>query len=84
MKNSVMIRKKMDDLGRVVIPKDFRKQLGITIKEELEVYVKGKSVIIQKPTTCCNICNGNDNLHEFEGQLYCGNCIQKLSQILVS
>ena len=33
MKNSVMIRKKMDDLGRVVIPKDFRKQLGITIKE---------------------------------------------------
>lgn len=80
---SVVILKKVDDLGRVTIPVDIRRQLKIDLDEKLEVFTDGTSVIYRKHNNTCTICGSNKNLHEFEGQLYCNNCIHKLSQILV-
>ncbi len=42
------MNRKIDDLGRIVIPKEIRKRLGIHDNDSLEIIVKGKSIILKK------------------------------------
>ena len=79
----VGITRKVDKLGRVVIPIEIRRQLGITIKDELGIYVQGRKVVFEKSPTSCIICNSGSHLHNFEGQLFCDNCIKKLAKVSV-
>lgn len=47
MKSTGIVRK-VDDLGRVVIPKELRRTLGIDLKDPLEIYIDGDQIILQK------------------------------------
>lgn len=82
MKNDVKLMP-VDNLGRVVIPVHIRTNLQIVEKDKLEVFTKGRSIIFQKPIITCVVCNTDKNLFEFEGQLFCGNCIKKMTQMLL-
>ncbi len=73
----------VDDLGRVVIPVDIRNNFGIEKKDKLEVYAEGQKIVFQKPSKNCVICGKNKNLHDYKGQLFCENCVRKLSQQIV-
>ncbi|MBD7939656.1 AbrB/MazE/SpoVT family DNA-binding domain-containing protein [Cytobacillus sp. Sa5YUA1] len=47
MKSTGIVRK-VDELGRVVIPKELRRSLGINEKDPLEIYTEGEQIILQK------------------------------------
>jgi len=54
---STGITRKVDELGRIVIPKELRKNLNINIKDSLEIYTKGNQIILEKfQTAICTKC----------------------------
>lgn len=73
MKSTGIVRR-IDDLGRVVIPKETRKVLSWNKGDSMEFYTVGDKVIIRKYERSCTFCGSMDNLTEFGGQKVCGNC----------
>ncbi|MEV2354245.1 AbrB/MazE/SpoVT family DNA-binding domain-containing protein, partial [Paenibacillus larvae] len=57
MKATGIVRK-LDDLGRVVIPKELRRTLGIGEKDALEIYVDGERIVLKKYEPGCYLCGG--------------------------
>lgn len=54
--NDTGIVRKVDDLGRIVIPMELRRTLGIKVKDPIQIYVEGERIILQKHRDACVIC----------------------------
>ena len=80
MKSTGMVRH-VDELGRVVIPKEIRNKLDIKEKDPLEIYVEGYAVILKKFESNCIFCGNAKKLTEYKGKLVCDKCLSKLSSI---
>ena len=68
------IKRKVDDLGRVVIPAAIRRALGLEVGEEVEVSLEGERVVIAKATDRCAFCGAGDELTHFRGKGVCWSC----------
>lgn len=79
MKSTGVVRK-VDELGRIVIPIELRNKLGIAEKDPLEIYVDGTNIILKKFETNCVFCGSTKKLINFEKKLICGKCLKKLSE----
>lgn len=77
MSKSYFIRK-IDELGRIVIPIEIRKILDIKEKDSLGISLENNCIFIKKETPYCIFCNSNSNLRFFNNKNICNNCIQKL------
>ena len=77
MKSTGMIRK-VDELGRIVIPKEIRKKLGIDIKDPIEIYVEGRSINLKKVESNCLFCGSNKNLITYKEKLICRKCLDTI------
>ena len=62
MKATGIVRK-VDELGRIVLPAELRRTLSIAEKDPLEIYVDGGSIILQKHEERCVFCGGSEDLH---------------------
>ncbi len=71
----------VDELGRVVIPKEIRKTLNISVKDILDIFVDGNSIIMQKSTGHCVICGSAEDLSELEGRYICRECTEKIKNM---
>ncbi len=81
MGNSGMVRN-VDKMGRVVIPKEIRKQLNIeTENDSLEISVEGDNIILRKYRPACFICKTLDEIVNYNGYNVCVNCIEKLQKL---
>lgn len=78
MKSTGMVRK-VDELGRIVIPMEIRRTLSIEQKDPLEIYVDGDRIILRKYGEECVFCGGSEDLAEYEGKFVCAACIKKLA-----
>ncbi|MGN1411592.1 MAG: AbrB/MazE/SpoVT family DNA-binding domain-containing protein [Oscillospiraceae bacterium] len=72
--------RKIDELGRIVIPIDIRRKLGVNNGESLEIALQNDTVILKKHQETCIFCFGSENLSQFEGKLVCSKCIEKLKK----
>lgn len=73
------IRRKVDDLGRVVIPAGIRRSLNIREGDAVEVTVEGERVVISRPRDACVFCGREeDHLRNFRGRLVCRDCLEGL------
>jgi transcriptional pleiotropic regulator of transition state genes len=79
MKSTGIVRK-VDELGRVVIPIELRRVLQIGEKDTLEIYVDGDSIILRKYEPTCIFCSNND-VRLFRGKNVCTSCLEELQQI---
>lgn len=79
-KNTGIIRR-VDELGRVVIPIEIRNQFDIVEKDPMEIYVDGNTIILKKYEPNCIFCGKNKNLLAFGDKLICDKCIAKISKI---
>lgn len=77
MKATGIVRK-VDELGRVVLPIELRRTLGIDIKDPLEIYVDDESITLKPYKPACILCGSNDDLVEYKGKKICRECIEKL------
>ena len=80
MKATGIIRK-VDELGRVVIPIEIRNKFNINEKDELEIYVDSSSIVLKKYEPNCIFCGSTKNLVEYKGKLICNKCSQKITEL---
>ena len=80
MKSTGIVRK-MDELGRVVIPIEIRNQFNIMEKDTIEIYVDGSSIILKKYEPNCIFCGNNENLINYNDKLICEECSKKISKM---
>ena len=71
---SLGIVRKIDELGRIVLPVELRRTLDIEIKDSLEIYIDGDRIILRKHGDSCVFCGNRDNLVEYKGKMVCANC----------
>ena len=79
MKSTGIVRK-VDELGRIVLPIEMRRTLDIAEKDTLEVYVEGDSIILRKYQDACVFCDSVRDLINFKGRCVCQDCIAMLSR----
>ena len=70
--------RKVDELGRIVLPIELRRSLDINIKDSLEIFVDGDSIVLKPYRPCCIFCGDADNTTDFLGKKVCAGCIDKL------
>ena len=80
MKSTGIIRK-VDELGRIVIPIELRNKLNIAIKDPIEIFVEGSSIILKKYEPNCIFCGNSKDLTSYKDKLVCSKCLTKLSDL---
>lgn len=80
MKSTGIVRK-VDDLGRIVIPKEMRRTYHIDTRDSLEIFVDGSSIILKKYTPACILCDSADNTVFLNQKHICRKCIERLAQL---
>ena len=76
MKATGIVRK-VDELGRIVLPIELRRTLGIEVRGPLEIYVDDESIMLKKYNPACILCGESGDLVEYKGKKVCRNCIDK-------
>lgn len=77
MKSTGIVRK-VDPLGRIVIPKETRKVLGIRERDPLEIYIDGEQIILKKYQPDCIFCGESENVVNYKGKNICKKCLAEL------
>lgn len=73
-----MVRK-IDDLGRIVVPAETRRLFNIREGDPLSISVEGDSIIVRKLEATCTFCGSTDDVSSFKGKGLCGECRRQLS-----
>lgn len=79
MKSTGIIRR-IDGLGRVVLPIELRRTLDLDIKDPVEIFVEGESIVLRKYEAACIFCGGTKAVTSFRGKLVCADCIRQLRE----
>jgi AbrB family transcriptional regulator, transcriptional pleiotropic regulator of transition state genes len=69
----------VDELGRIVIPIEIRKRLGLGEKDPLEISVREDVILLSKPQSVCVFCGRSASLREHRGRAVCEVCVTELS-----
>jgi transcriptional pleiotropic regulator of transition state genes len=80
MKSTGIVRK-MDTLGRVVIPIELRRTLGIDLKDSIEIFVDKDAIILKKYNPSCIYCDNASDLTSFGGKNICLECLEKIKSL---
>ena len=78
MKSTGIVRK-VDELGRIVLPIELRRTLNIGEKDSLEIYVDGSSIVLKKYQPACVFCDDATDVVNFKGKIICKNCLKELA-----
>ena len=79
MKATGVVRK-VDELGRIVHPVELRRNLGIEVRDPLEIFVDGESIILKPYRPCCILCGETDGIKQFSGKNICAGCIKEIAK----
>lgn len=77
MKSTGIIRK-VDDLGRIVLPIELRRTLDIAERDELEIYMENDQIILQKYEPACIFCGSARGLISHCGKNVCQDCVKQI------
>lgn len=83
MKSTGIVRR-IDELGRVVIPMEIRNQFGIHEKDPMEIYVNGSTIVLKKYEENCIFCGNTENLMKYGEKLICQDCAKHIEDLLHS
>ena len=78
MKTTGIIRN-IDELGRLVLPKEMRKHLEIDNNSPVEIFAEGDKIIVKKFAPRCVFCGSEGELAEYLGKKICHKCLEVLS-----
>ncbi len=77
MKSTGIVRK-VDELGRIVLPIELRRTLDIAEKDSLEIYVDDNSIVLKKYEPTCIFCGNSKDVITFKGKNICPACLSEL------
>ena len=78
MKSTGIVRK-VDELGRIVLPIELRRTLDIEVKDALEIYVDGAQIILKKYEPACTFCGNAKDVTNFKGKNICRDCLAEMA-----
>jgi transcriptional pleiotropic regulator of transition state genes len=73
MKTAENVRK-IDELGRIVLPKEIRRHLNIVYSDLLEIFVERDRILLKKLKPVCSLCGNDEDLIHFKGKSICSGC----------
>ena len=79
MKSTGIVRK-VDELGRIVLPIELRRTLDIEERDALEIFVDGDNIILHKYHPACIFCGGTKGIVSYKGKNVCPECVKHLSE----
>jgi transcriptional pleiotropic regulator of transition state genes len=77
---STGIVRKVDELGRIVLPIELRHTLDIEPRDSLEIYVDGNTILLRKYHPTCIFCEDSNDVISFRGKNICRKCIQAMNK----
>ena len=77
MKSTGVVRR-VDELGRIVLPISIRQNLDINVKDALEIHVEGDRIILQKYVPACIFCGHAEDVVYYNGKRICQECLQNI------
>jgi transcriptional pleiotropic regulator of transition state genes len=77
MKSTGIVRR-VDELGRVVLPSEMRQTLDIQMKDRIEIFLEGDRIVLQKYRPSCIFCEGDENVVFFKDKRICADCLSKI------
>ena len=77
MKSTGIVRK-LDELGRIVIPIELRRTLDIEERDSLEIYVYGEQIILKKYQPACIFCGEGKDVINYKGKNICNSCLDEM------
>ena len=80
MKATGIVRK-VDELGRIVIPIEMRRSLEVAEKDPLEIFVEGDRIILKKHESACVFCGKTKNCTQYQGKTICAKCLDELKSL---
>lgn len=80
MKSTGIVRK-IDELGRIVLPVEIRKVLDIKNKDSVEIFTDGDRIVLSKYQPSCSFCGDVNDIVYFEGKRICSACLEKIKQL---
>ena len=80
MKSTGIIRK-IDELGRFVIPMEMRNKLDISSNDSLEIYVEGTTIMLRKYEPDCVFCGSSKNVTPYKGKNVCEKCLNEMKKL---
>lgn len=81
MKSTGIVRK-VDKLGRIVLPIELRRTLGIEEQDRIEIFVDGESIILRKYQPACIFCDNAKDIINYKGKNICPDCIRAMNEKL--
>ena len=78
MKATGIVRK-VDELGRIVLPIELRRTLDIAERDPLEIYVDGSSIVLTKYQPACIFCGDSGDIITYKGKNVCEACLRELT-----
>jgi transcriptional pleiotropic regulator of transition state genes len=79
MKSTGIVRK-VDELGRIVLPIELRRTLEVAEKDALEIYVDGEQIILKKYQPACIFCSDAKDIQNYKGKNICASCFAELKK----
>lgn len=76
------IVRKVDELGRIVLPVELRRTMDIDVRDPLEIYVDGSTVILKKYSPSCIFCGSVENVLQYRSRNVCEDCLRQLASSL--
>lgn len=80
MKATGIVRK-LDQLGRIVIPKELRTTFDLKETDPIEIFVEGEDIVLRKYQPACIFCNEATDITQFEGKNVCKKCLAKIKKL---
>ena len=80
MKSTGIVRK-VDELGRIVLPIELRRTLDIAEKDSLEIYVDGAAIVLRKYEPSCIFCQSATDIVSFNGKNICKKCLDDIIKL---
>lgn len=78
MKATGIVRK-VDELGRIVLPVELRRTMEIDVRDPLEIYVDGANIILKKYSPSCLFCGQAEQIHIYRNKNVCETCLHELA-----
>ena len=79
MKSTGIVRR-IDDLGRIVLPIEIRKTLSLASKDAVEIFVNEDTIVLKKYEPSCIFCGSADDAKLYKGKLVCEKCLNELKE----
>lgn len=80
MKSTGIVRK-VDELGRIVLPIELRRTLDIEVKDAIEIFVDGNQIILKKYEPACAFCGDAKDIFHYKNKNICKNCAKELAAL---